>query len=255
MRRGRWLAALLLTATSALAAPALFNEPSESKWSVSRGKTAAGTITLLTGSQGTRGEWRGTGQSASTVFLGGQGRVWQRVPGGDVELATISATTTENLTVPALLLPFTISGSEKVNVKDGKPSSYSYRGAKATYRYDAKGLAGVDITNADGTYTLTRTSLSTSRAAADTFTIRPKKTAASRLASLSGDLLGSSDNSVSATAGGRGAGHEGLKLKDGGDYDQVAKLEKRDKAWRAKLDDALREFQKSGKVGKERENQ
>ncbi|MEO8033587.1 MAG: hypothetical protein ABI837_04095 [Acidobacteriota bacterium] len=254
MRSARWAAGMLFVAVAASAAPPLFSDATESKWSVTHGRTKLGAITLLTGAQGTRGEWRSTGQSTTTVFLGGQGKVWQRSTGGDIELATISATSPENLAVPALLLPFTISSMEKVETKDGKPSAYSYRGARAVYHYDGKGPLTVDVTNADGTYTITRTSVATSHAAADTFAIRPKKAAASRLARLSGDLLGPSDSTVSATAGGRGAGHEGLKLNDGGDYDQVAQLERRDKAWKAKLDDALSEFQKDGKVGKEREN-
>src|SRR5213076_2254537 len=105
------------------------------------------------------------------------------------------------------------------------------------------------------TYVATRTSLTNSNADASNFTIRPKKSAASRLARLSGDLLGPSDTSVSATAGGRGVGTKGLKLNDGGDYDAVAKLENRDAAWHEKLDDALAEFQKDGKVGKNGRNE
>jgi len=108
-----------------------------------------------------------------------------------------------------------------------------------------------------GAYTplKTRTSLSTSSADASNFTIRPKKTAASKLARLSGDLLGPSDTSVAATAGGRGVGTKGLKLNDGGDYSAVEKLENRDAAWKEKMGSALSEFQKDGKVGKSRENQ
>lgn len=37
------------------------------------------------------------------------------------------------------------------------------------------------------------------------------------------------------------------------DADAVAKLEQRDTAWKNNLDEALKEFQKSGKVGKKRE--
>jgi len=84
------------------------------------------------------------------------------------------------------------------------------------------------------------------------FTVRPKKAAASRLARLSGDLLGPSDKSVSATAGGRGVGGSGLKFADGGDYNALEKLEARDAGWKATIAAALGEFQKDGKVGKER---
>ncbi|MCU1347496.1 MAG: hypothetical protein JWO56_526 [Acidobacteria bacterium] len=258
MRRSASLfaAALLAAALPGVAAPALFPTATQSNWSVTKGGKPLGTITLLTSPQATRAEFRGEGKStAATVFLGGQNKVWLRVTGGDAELESMSVTNVENTTAPALLLPFTISPSMKVDVKDGKASSYAYRGATATYKYDAKGPSTVDIASPDGKYTLTRTSLSASKAAADSFTIRPKKSAGSRLARLSGDRLGSSDTSVSATAGGRGVGHEGMKLADGGDYAAVQKLEKRDAAWRAKLDAALAEFQKDGKVGKERENQ
>jgi hypothetical protein len=253
-------AAAVLLAAAGQAAPVLFPNATQSNWSVTKGGRAAGTITLLTSANATRAEFRGPGNSAAaTVFLGGQNagqnKVWLRVTGGDTELESMNATNVENVTAPALLLPFTISASMKVEVKDGKPSIYAYRGATATYKYDAKGPSIVEIASPDGKYTLTRTSLSTSKASADAFTIRPRKSAGSRLARLSGDLLGSSDTSVSATAGGRGVGHEGMQLADGGDYAAVQKLEKRDAAWRAKLDAALAEFQKDGKVGKERENQ
>jgi hypothetical protein len=255
-RAASLLAAAFLVAAAGQAAPALFPNATQSNWSVTTGGKAAGTITLLTSANATRAEFRGRGNSAAaTVFLGGQNKVWLRVTGGDTELESMSATGVENITAPALLLPFTISPSMKVDVKDGKPSTYAYRGATATYKYDAKGPSVVEIASPDGKYTLTRTSLSTSKAAADSFAIRPKKSAGSRLARLSGDLLGSSDSSVSATAGGRGVGHEGMQLADGGDYAAVQKLEKRDAAWRAKLDAALAEFQKDGKIGKERENQ
>lgn len=249
-------AAAVLIAVAGQAAPALFPNATQSNWSVTKGGKPAGTITLLTSANATRAEFRGPGAStAATVFLGGQNKVWLRVTGGDTELESMNATNVENTTAPALLLPFTISPSMKVDVKDGKASTYAYRGATATYKYDAKGPSIVEIASPDGKYTLTRTSFATSKASADAFTIRPKKSAGSRLARLSGDLLGSSDTSVSATAGGRGVGHEGMKLEDGGDYTAVQKLEKRDAAWRAKLDAALAEFQKDGKVGKERENQ
>lgn len=257
-RTGSLFAAAVLVAAAAHAAPALFPAATQSNWSVTKDGKAVGTITLLTSPNATRAEYRASGgkSQAATVFLGGQNKVWLRVTGGDTELESMNATTAENLVAPALLLPFTISPSMKVDVKDGKPSSYAYRGATATYKYDAKGPSVVEIASPDGgKYTLTRTSLATSNAAAETFTIRPKKSAGSRLARLSGDLLGSSDSSVSATAGGRGVGHEGMKLADGGDYASVEKIEKRDAAWRAKLDAALAEFQKDGKVGKERENQ
>ncbi len=238
-----------------LAAVALIGGNTESRWTVSKGKTNVGTITLLTSASGARAEWRAAGQPATTVFLGGNGKVWVRTAGGDVELATISARNVENIVAPALLLPFTTSAGDAVESSDGRPTSYSYRGSNATYSYDAKGPVKIEIKSAGQTYALTRISISSSNADASNFAIRPKKSAASRLARLSGDLLGPSDPTVAATAGGRGVGTKGLKLNDGGDYSAVEKLENRDAGWKEKLASALDEFQKSGKVGKSRENQ
>ena len=237
-----------------LAAIPLIAGNTESKWTVSKGSSTVGTITLLTSGSGTRAEWKATGQPATIIFLGGNGKVWVRTSGGDVELATINNSNIENTISPALLLPFTTSSDDAVESKDGKTSSYAYRGAKATYAYDAKGPSTIDVKSSGQTYTVTRTSLTSTNADASNFVIRPKKGAASRLARLSGDLLGPSDTSVSATAGGRGVGTKGLKLNDGGDYGAVEKLENRDAAWKDQLASALTEFQKDGKVGKSREN-
>ena len=227
----------------------------ESKWTVTKGSTTLGTITLLTSDNANRAEWKASGQKAATVFLAGQGGVWLRTNGGDVPLSTISADGVENAIVPALLLPFLSSMRDTVELKGDKPSSYSYRGSKASYTSDTKGVNKIEVTSAGQTYTVTRYLLSSSNADASNFAIRPKKGAASRLARLSGNLLGPSDTSVSATAGGRGVGTKGLKLNDGGDYDAVTKLENRDAAWHARLDSALASFQKNGKVGKNGRNE
>ncbi len=245
---------LVLIASAAFAAPPLFNGASESKWTLASGTKSLGTITLLTSSAGTRAEVRGA-SGIVTTYLGGNGNVWLRASGGDVELSTISAATPESNAAAALLLPFTMTKNDAVETKDGKVTAYRFRGAKAAYTYDAKGPSKVDLESGGAKFTLTRISFSTSTAAASNFAIRPKKSAASKLARLSGDLLGPSDTSVSATAGGRGAGTKGLKLKDGGDYAAVERLEQRDANWKTKLDSALDDFQKSGKVGKAREEQ
>lgn len=221
---------VLLTATAAVAAPQpLFPGATESKWKVAKGTTAAGTVTLLTSATGVRAEYRGTAAKAPVViFLGGQGKVWVRESGGDVEVASFQGGA-EKTFVPALV----------------------YNDAKAKYKKDDKGVSEVQA----GGYTLTRTSLGTSKAAAENFAVRPKKGASARLASLSGGLLGPSQSNVSATAGGRGVGTKGLKLADGGDYAAVESIENRDAAWAGKMDDALAEFQKQGKVGKSREEE
>jgi hypothetical protein len=239
----RLMTAVVLFAATAVAAPPLFNASTESKWSVTKSGKAVGTITLLTTPSAARAEWKSDAKSPAAVYLTSDGKVWLRTPGGDVDFATISATTPENMAVSALLLP------------TGKPATHSYRGGKATYKYDANGPSSIDVTFGGATYAMTRTSFGKSNADASNFTVRPKTSAASRLSHLSGSLLGSSDASVSAGAAGRGAGEKGLKLKDGGDYDAVLKLENRDAKWKQKLDDALAKFQSEGKVGKERENQ
>jgi hypothetical protein len=251
------LSGVLVIASAAIfaaTAPPLFNSPSESKWSVTQGAKSIGTITLLTSASGSRAEFRSASGTLSTL-LGGNGSVWMRTSGGDVDLATISAARPETTTPAALLLPFSPTKTAGVVTKSGKVSTYKFRGATANYTWDSKGPSRVDIDLGGQKYTLTRTSMSSSSADASTFTIRPKKGAASRLARLSGDLLGPSDTSVSATAGAKGAGTKGLKLKDGGDYAAVEKLENRDAVWKTRLDTALTDFQKSGKVGKAREDQ
>ncbi len=161
------------------------------------------------------------------VFLGSNDKVWVRESGGDVELSAYKGTGAEKSILPALL----------------------YTDAKARYAKDAKGVSQVDVNG----YVLKRTTLATSSADASNFAIRPKKGAATRLAGLSGGLLGSSKSTVSATAGGRGVGTKGLKLADGGDYAAVEAIENRDAAWSENLGEALAEFQKEGKVGKGRE--
>ena len=254
MRMKRSMFAIVLFAAVASAAPPLFNGATVSKWSVADAGKPIGTITLLTSANAARAEWKKDAKSPAAVYLGANGKIWMRATGGDVELSTISAATPENMSVIALLLPFD-ANDRQLTLASGKVATYAYRGGKAAYKHDAKGPSSIDVTFGGRTYTLTRTSLGTSNADASNFVVRPKKGAASRLAALSGSLLGPSDASVSAGAAGRGAGEKGLKLKDGGDYDAVLKLENRDASWRAKLDGALAEFQKKGNVGKDRENQ
>jgi hypothetical protein len=253
----KYVASCLLLAASAtalFAAPPLFTSNSQSKWTVTRASKTIGTVTLLTSAKGTRAEFNPS-SGKTTTFLGGNNSVWMRTGAQDTEIATISATTPESTSAIALLLPFTTTKNDAVESKDGKVTTYRYRGAKATYTYDSRGASKVDIDEQGTRYTLTRTSFSTSNADASNFAVHPKKGAGSRLAQLSGDLLGASDTSVSATAGTSGVGSKGLKLKDGGDYAAVEGLENRDENWKEKIDSALEEFQKAGKVGKARENQ
>lgn len=255
MHRTLSLLLLFASSTAIAAPPSLFNSPTESRWSVTSGGRTLGKLTVLTGSSASRAEWKPSAGGATTVLLGGSGKAWLRATGGDIEVATMSANPVEILAALPLLLPFSATDAEKIERKDGKPKTYEFRGAKATYQYDEKGPADIDVSSGGTKYSVKRLSIGASSADASNFTIRPKKGAASRLARLSGDLLGPSDSSVSATAGGRGVGTKGLKLKDGGDYGAVEKLEARDDSWRGKLDTALDEFQKDGKVGKNRGDQ
>jgi hypothetical protein len=212
-----------------LAAASLFSTPTESKWTVTKGTTAAGSVTLLTSARGVRAEWRASApKSPLVVFLGSNGKVWVRETGGDVEVAAYKGGIEKSI-VPALL----------------------FTDAKAKYTKDAKGPSVVEVNG----YKLARKSLVTSNADASNFAIRPKKAASTRLASLSGGLLGPSQSTVSATAGGRGVGTKGLKLADGGDYAAVEAVENRDAAWKEKMNDALAAFQKEGKIGKAREEE
>lgn len=229
----------------------LVNAGTESKWKVMKGATEIGTVTLLTSSAAARAEWKSTDKSAPQVFIGTGGTVWMRATGGDVDVATLSATMPPRDVAQAMLAPFGPTQLIKT-AKDGKVATASYGGAKAAYTYDDKGASKITITSHDGTYIVTRTSLASTNAAASNFTVRPRKSAASRLASLSGDLLGPGDTKVAATAGGRGVGQKGLRLADGGDYEAVEKLENRDAAWSANMDAALTDFQKKGKVGRSR---
>lgn len=239
MRRMILMSVVLAATTAYAAAPGVVASGTESKWTVTTNGKAAGTMTLLTSATAARAEWKAAGGKAgsTTVYLADGSKVWLRATGGDVDLATISANPIEHAAASALLA-------------SGRPSSANVRGAHAAYTHDAKGAMKIVL----GTTTLMRTSLTSSTADASNFIIKPKSSAGARLAGLT-NLLGSSDASVSATAGSRGVGTKGLKLADGGDYDAVARLEARDAKYHANIDTALTEFQKAGKVGKERENQ
>src|ERR1700755_145724 len=106
MRLIRSIIAVALFATVASAAPPLVTGATESKWSVANAGKPAGTITLLTSANAARAEWKKDAKSPAAVYLGANGKIWLRATGGDVELATISATSAENMSVVSLLLPF-----------------------------------------------------------------------------------------------------------------------------------------------------
>lgn len=202
----------MVMAVAALALLAAGKPGTESKWEVKKGSSAVATVTLLTSA-------------------GGDQRAEWKASASKAPIVFLS---TRNVV-------WVRQSGGDIELKD-------YKGGAEKTVVPALFAGKSSI---DG-YKLTKLSSHSSNADASTFTIRPKKGAAQRLSRLSGDLFGPTSSSASATAGGRGVGGSGLKLKDGGNYDALTKLEERDAGWKTKLDDALTEFQKDGKVGKER---
>ncbi len=245
MKRIPWV--MVLAAAAALAAPALFQSATESTWAVTSAGKGVATVTLLTDGTNVRAEWKASA-GAPVVFVGTGGKLWLKQTGGDIELASAPGAV-EKQVVPALLLPYLADAKGKTTLASGKVATYAYGTSTATYTWDPKGPATVEVTSGAKSWTLTRKTVGKPASAqASLFLVQPKKTASTRLAAVAGGLLGPADRSVSATAGGRGV-EKGAKFADGGDYDALAKLETRDEQWSAKLDKALEKFQKEGKVG------
>ncbi|HXI12333.1 MAG TPA: hypothetical protein VNM92_06775 [Thermoanaerobaculia bacterium] len=239
-----------VAAVTSHAAPALFTTPTKSEWSVMNGKSTVGSVTLFSEARNSRAEWKADRSAAPIVFIGTSGKIWVRtVAGGDVELDSYKGGI-ESTIVPALLLPVTSTTSDDVAVASGKISSYHYRGARASYRHDTKGVSAVDLKAGSQQFVLARTSVGGAKADATLYVVRPRKAAASRMARLSGDLFAPSKGTVAATAGTRGV-EKGFKFADGGDYAALEKIEARDMEWQARLKEALAEFQREGKVGEE----
>jgi hypothetical protein len=251
MRRIAWLFAVPFLAAGALAAATLFNTPTESKWSVKSGDAAVGTIVVISDGTHARAEWQPVDRTPQVTVIATDKKLWVSSAGGDVELASFKGGI-EKTILPAFALPVTSSSADKVAMKNGKVDTYSYGTTTATYEHDAKGTLKVVIKSGSRSWTATRTSSSKPQLHATLFEVKPKRAATSRMARLAGDLLGPSDSSVSATAGGRGV-DKGTKFKDGGDYDALEKLEARDEKWDESLAKALSEFQKEGKVGEAKE--
>lgn len=241
------LAAALALAAISYAATSLFNAPSESKWTVTSGGKHVASVTLLTDGHSVRVEWK-SGSGPATVFLGGNNKTWARAQGGDIELSSYPASI-ERSVAPALLLPYMTTPTDRVASEKGKVASYSFLTSKATYTWDASGLASVQVSAGGKSYTIARQSTGKLTSTdATLFAIRPKKKAASTIASAAGSLFGTSSTNVSATAGGRGV--SGFKLKDGGDYAAVDKVLTRDDEAKDKLPELLEKFQEEGKVGR-----
>lgn len=250
---------LFATAAVALlvgAAPPLFRSAAESRFTVTSAGKPVATITVLTDGRSVRAEWKPAAPGTTTVFLGGTDTVWVRTTGGDVELAAYKGGLEKSL-VPALLLPVTTAASDKVEVKGGKVASYAFKAGaavKATYKHDAEGVSQVEVAAGGKTYVLARSTLG--RLTVNDpkmFAIRPRKAAATQIARLAGDLFGPSDPKVSATAGARGVGR-GPGFADGGNYDALVQLETLQQERATRMETALQEFQKAGKVGQAQED-
>lgn len=250
MRRVFIIMLCLLIAGTIFAAPAFFTSPTETKWSVIHAGKALGSIALITDGKSVRAEWSGDPKAPKILFIGASGKIWVRSAAGDLELGDYRGAA-EKTIVPALLLPFTVSGSDKLTFEKGKTASYEFNtGAhtRAVYQYDAKGLSAATVTSGGKTFQLQRTSLAPGGSSSALYEVRPRKGAATKIARLSGDLFGPADRSVSATAGGRGV-EKGASFADGGDYNALSLLEARDEIWKKNLEAALTEFQDEGKVG------
>ncbi|HVR42401.1 MAG TPA: hypothetical protein VMS56_03055 [Thermoanaerobaculia bacterium] len=248
MKRAAWFSGLLCAAVLLVAAPPLFRGAAESSWEVA-GVDAA-SVTVLTDGRSVRAEWN-AGSGAPIVFIATEGKIWVRDGGGDVELAQWRGGD-EKIVVPALLLPYTTTAKDRTTLAGGNVETYGYGGATATYSWDAKGPSGVEVKAGAKSWTLSRKKLgSVSSKDASLYEVKPKQGASSRLAALAGGLFGSSDRSVSATAGGRGV-EKGARFEDGGDYEALAAIEIADDEWDDEAGEELAKFQNEGNVGRGR---
>jgi len=250
MKRLSSIVMCFLIAGAIFAAPGWFTSPTETKWSVTSAGKALGTIDLMTNGKSVRAEWSGDPKTPKVLFIGSDGKIWVRSGTGDLQLAEYRGAA-EKIIVPALLLPSTVSASDKLTFEKGKTATYAYNSgapARVTYQYDAKGVSAATVTSGGKTYQLQRTSMAPGGSSAALYEVRPRKGAATKIARLSGDLFGPTDRSVSATAGGRGV-DKGPAFADGGDYEALSKLEARDDTWKENLEAALTEFQDEGNVG------
>jgi hypothetical protein len=244
---------LFLTASAASAGP-LFTTTNESTWNVRSGKDDVAKITVLTDGSRVRAEWKAR-SGESVTLVGVDSKLWVKATGGDIAFSSWKGGATEKAVLPSLLLPVMTSTSDKVALKAGKASTYTYGSSTATYTFDATGPSSIAVTSGGKNWTVARaTSTKPAKIDSMVFEVRPKQGMSGRLARAAGGLLGPSDSSVSATAGGRGV-EKGAKFADGGDYEALEKLESRDEEWQETLPATLEKFQKEGKVGEARETQ
>src|SRR6476469_5285265 len=75
----------IFMAVAALGLLAAATPGTESKWEVKKGTTTIATVMLLRSGTNTRAEWKTSAKAAPIVLLSGQGTLWVRQSGGDVE--------------------------------------------------------------------------------------------------------------------------------------------------------------------------
>lgn len=235
----------MLFVASAVEAATLFRTPARTSWTVARNGADAGKLELSTSGSMVRADWAPSSGNAST-FIGRDGKVWVRSSDGDVDIA--AAKDPASSFVPALLLPVTTGSRDKVAEDGARVSSYSFGRSTASYEWDASGPAKVSVREGSDTWTLQRTGIRPGSIASATFEVRPKQGRGGRLASMAGNLLGSSNRDVSATAGVSGVDPKGIRLDDGGDWTALASAEEMNDEFTAD-EKALAEFQKSGRIG------
>lgn len=238
------VASLLLGAAGAEAAT-LFRTPTRTSWSVSRDGRADGTIQLSTSGTMARADWA-PARGAAVTMIARDGKIWVRTNDGDVELA--DARSDAGAFLPALLLPATPSSRDRAQEANGKVSTYDFGSSTASYTWDANAPSSVAIRAGSTNWQLQRTALNPGSIAGATFEVREKQSRGSRLASLAGGLLGSSNRETSSTAGVSGVDPKGIRLQDGGDWAALEKAEALKQKF-AEDADELEEFQESGGVG------
>jgi hypothetical protein len=249
----RWIVtsilAVLLAAGGAFAA-ALFNAPTESKWTISSGGQQIATATLVSIDGQARLDWTPAGASG-IGFIATDGKLWVRTGSGDVSFDGHKGGD-EMLVAPALLLPTVTSSRDRVTSSDAGVATYRYGSQQATYKYEGKNLKSIEVSAGSQNFTVALVSSGKAIANASLFNVEPRTSRARSLGRMAGGLLGSSDQTHQASAGVSGVDPRGVKLADGGDWDALVAAEEDEDRFRAASGSKLRQFQKEGKVGEGR---
>src|SRR5687768_13203117 len=245
---------LLLAASAVTAGQSLFTSSTKSEWSVLDAKgTTIAKATLTTDGAKSRLDWKPT-SGAQTSFVGSDGKIYVKGAAADSDFASYKGS--EKTLVPALLLPATATGKDKIkpDATTKKVEEYSWGGGFASYTYDAKGASLIAVNVGPTKYTFKRVSVANAPADATLYAVKMKASAGSRFAGLAKKATnvaaGPSDSSASASAGASGVGKGGVVLDDGGDYDALDAILEADDAQESAREKKLKKFQAEGKVGK-----